>query len=106
MNSFDVVIDLIDREVQRDSYGQEKLVDSGVRTVMGMMENLSNFLYFSSNMSGMKLDGVYLIHQVEYAGERVVEIGGVRYEVKRSRPVIKHGYRLIELTVGEADGVR
>lgn len=106
MNSFDTIINLIGRAVVRDEYGQETEVDTDTRQVLGIMESLSNFLYFSNQMAGNKLDGVYLVHQSEYLGEKVAEINGVRYSVKRSRPVTKYNYRLTELTVGEDDGVR
>lgn len=106
MNNFDKDILLVERIVERDEYGQEIMVDGEVRQVCGITESLSNFLYFSNAMAGNKLDGVYLIHEIEYNREKIAEIDGVRYEIKRSRPVVKHGYRLVELTVGEADGVR
>lgn len=106
MNSFDTSIVLVKRGVVRDDYGQEILTDTRRRTVLGIVENLSNFLYFTNTIAGNKIDGVYLIHQVEYDKETVCEIEGLRYSIKRSRPVVKHGYRLIELTVGEDDGVR
>ena len=106
MNSFDTLVTLVKRGVQRDDYGQEIMIDIDTRQVMGIRESLSNFLYFSNATAGSKLDGVYLIHQVEYAGETVVEIDGIRYSVKRSRPFEKYGYRLVELTVGVNDGIR
>lgn len=79
---FDAVIDLIATTFETDAIGQQ-VATKTPRTIFANEFSVSAREYYDAGAQGMKAERQYQVHTVDYAGETLMAVDDVEYNIIR-----------------------
>lgn len=88
---------LIDETITYDSIGQETTTETET-VIQADLSSVVRNEFYQAAQAGLKPERVFLVHEFEYGGQKLVKFDGKRYSVIRTYTVEKDGMQMIELT--------
>ena len=97
-------VTLIDETTTYDSIGQEIKTETET-TIQADLSSVVRSEFYQAAQAGLKPERVFLVHEFEYGGQKLINFDGDRYSVVRVYALEKDGMRMVELTCERKLGV-
>ena len=97
-------VTLIDVSITYDSIGQEVKSETET-TIQADLSSVVRNEFYQAAQAGLKPEWVFLVHEFEYGGQKLVKFDGDRYAVIRAYHLERDGMAMVELTCERKLGV-
>ena len=96
---------LLSEVIEYDDIGQE-IKSWGKRKVLAKIESIKHNEFYNAQLAGLKPEIKFIIHEIEYFGEKKIEYNGKMYNIIRTYVDDKKDSRIreIELICNEVAG--